>query len=285
VEIIYIAGNGRSGSTILAMLLGEGPSRFCAGELTFITRPGIFDEPCSCGAAIGRCATWQKIMASWEASRQISLAKFAELRHRFERNRSLPRLFLNALWPGRDFLEYVAATQSLFDAIEDVTGATTIIDSSKSPVRILILRRFSKLSVIHLCRNFRGVANSFLRSSPKNIERGLESDMKAIPLRRTLVSWVLNNLLTTLMSVGLRRCRLHFRKLVNGQFDDLADLGHEVSVSFDDTFSVDHMFAGNKLRLRVAKLDSARGFRYERLTASQLRFASLVDNAFWFWAK
>lgn len=285
MEIIYIAGNGRSGSTILAMLLGEEPLRFCAGELSFIARSGISEEPCSCGATVGDCETWTRIMAAWESSRPVSLARFSELRHQFDRIKSLPRLVLNLFWPGSDFLEYTAATESLFKAIKDVTGATTIIDSSKSPARILILRRFSKLSVIHLCRNFRGVANSFLRSSPKDVERGLEADNNPVRPHRTLVSWVMNNLLTSLTSIGLRRCRLHFRDLVNGQFNCLLDLGHEISVPPNASFSVEHMFAGNKLRLHRAKLDPARGFRYERLTASQLCFASRIDKAFWFWAK
>jgi hypothetical protein len=283
MEIIYIAGNGRSGSTILAMLLELDDSRFCAGELTFITRPGISEEPCSCRATIGTCEMWQAIMASWGVSRQISLARYAELRHAFELNRRLPRLLLNVLWPGRDFLDYCKATRSLFEAIGEITGAKVIIDSSKSPGRIMVLRRFSSLSVIHLCRDFSGVANSYLRASPKNVEKGIETDLNPIPPRRTFVIWLLNNVLTTLLSVGVRRCRLSFQRLVIGQFGVLADLGYEVSVSPDESFSADHMLAGNKLRLNTAKLDSDRGFSYERLTASQSRFASWVDRVFSFW--
>jgi hypothetical protein len=190
---------------------------------------------------------------------------------------------LNVLWPGRDFLDYCEATRSLFEAISAVTGAKTIIDSSKSAARIMVLRRFSNLSVIHLCRDFSGVANSYLRASPKNIEKGIETDLNPIQPRRTLFIWLKNNVLATLLSLGIRRSRLSFRQLVKGQFEVLADLGYEVSVSPDQSFLAEHMLAGNKLRLSTVKLDSARGFLYERLTANQSRFASWVDRVFWFW--
>jgi len=283
MEIIYIAGNGRSGSTILAMLLGLDASRFCAGELTFITRAGISKESCSCGATIGECETWRSIMASWAGSRQISLARYSELRRIFEPNKRLPKLLLNLLWPSKDFLDYCEATRSLFDAIGVTTGAKVVIDSSKSAARIIVLRRIAKLGLIHLCRDFKGVANSFLRASPKNVERGIETDLNPIPPSRTLITWVLNNFLVTVLSFGVRRCRLSFRQLVNGQIELLADLGYEIAVPTDEPFLVEHMFAGNKLRLRAEKLDPARGFAYERLTRSQSRFASWVDRIFWFW--
>lgn len=285
IKIIYVAGNGHSGSTILAMLLANDPSCFCGGELTFITRPGISDEYCSCGVTIGNCKMWRRIMASWESSREIDLERYSELRLRFERNRTLPLLMLNVLRPGKDFLDYCKATQSLFESIAEVSGATTIIDSSKGAARILILKRFSKLGVIHLCRNFTGVLNSNRRFTPKNIVKGYETDLHPVSPGRTLFNWLSNNLLVSLFSVSVPKCRIHYRQLVNGQIGDLCDLGCDISTSPDESFSADHMLAGNGLRLRTIKLDATLGFRYEQLTKSQLRWAPIIDKVFWFWSK
>ena len=285
MEIIYIAGNGHSGSTILAMLLGQSKSHFCAGELTFITRSGILDEPCSCGSKIGRCETWQRIMSRWASKRQISLEHYHQLRYRYERNRTLGVLLLNAVWPSKDFVEYCRATQTLFDAIGEVTGATTVIDSSKGASRILVLKRFTKPKVIHLCRNFTGVLNSNSRFTPKDIEKGFEKDLHPTPPARTLFNWLSNNLLATVLSLGVPRCRVHYRHMVNGELSVLRDAGYEISTSLGDDFASEHMFAGNGLRLRTIKLDSTLGFRYGELSDRQIRFASIVDKLFWFWAR
>lgn len=285
MKIIYIAGNGHSGSTILAMLLGNDKSRFNAGEMNFITRPGILTELCSCGTTIGQCETWQRIMETWASSRQISFARYRELWSRFERNKTLPRLLFNMLWPSQNFRDYCAATLAFFEAIKEVTGVETIVDSSKSPARILVLRRISKPRVIHLCRNFTGILNSGLRFAPKNIERGVEADLHPTPPGRALLIWLSNNLIVSVLSIGIRRCVVHFRHLVTGQVDSLRELGCELNNSPEEPIFADHMFAGNSIRLRRNKLDPELGFRYSRLTPRQRRFGLFIDRVFWFWSR
>ena len=58
IKVLYIAGNGHSGSTLLDIVIGSNPSIFSAGELGFITRPSIWEEFCSCGTKISECTLW-----------------------------------------------------------------------------------------------------------------------------------------------------------------------------------------------------------------------------------
>lgn len=284
VKVIYIAGNGHSGSTLLDIILGQSPSHFSAGELTFISRESIFDEMCSCKAQIRQCSLWQAILSHWEATREISFEEYRILRNRFERNKSLPRLFINLIWPTDAFRKYASATQSLFQAIQHCTQAEVIIDSSKSALRIAVLRRFADLTIVHLCRNFGGYLNSVSKYSPKNIEKGIEQESKPTPTLKAFFDWVLNNMLVTIFSIGLRRHRVYYRNLIeNGNVVDRIVPG--VSHTLAHELHADHMLAGNILRLRPRiKVDSSVGFDYRNLRRWQIRVSSIVDRMFWFWA-
>jgi hypothetical protein len=42
ITVLYIAGDGHSGSTLLDIIIGSSPNIFSAGELTLITRNSNF---------------------------------------------------------------------------------------------------------------------------------------------------------------------------------------------------------------------------------------------------
>ena len=59
--IIYIAGYGRSGSTVLDMLLGSDDHAIGLSELTHVFGYWSNDLPCSCGKRIRQCEMWKKV--------------------------------------------------------------------------------------------------------------------------------------------------------------------------------------------------------------------------------
>jgi hypothetical protein len=65
----------------------------------------------------------------------------------------------------REKAAFANATEALYRAIVDVTGAAQIVDSSKSPVYAALLRRISAidLRIVHLLRDPRATAYSALR--------------------------------------------------------------------------------------------------------------------------
>lgn len=268
------------------MMLGSGNDRFSAGELTFISRAGLQDEYCSCLSKIAECDLWQEILSKWALSRPISLEKYGRLKRRYEGTKTIFRILANVVRPSTEFLEYVAATESLFAVIHAVTGAEMIIDSSKAPARILVLRRFSDLTVVHLCRNFSGVMNSGIKFFPKNIEEGVELDKQSTSPSRALLQWVLTNLLTTVFSFGIKRHKVHYRQIVSDTSSVFQLFGDEVKWPANRLFSAGHMLAGNRMRLRKdVKIDPMMGFSYKDLTPGQRVLGSVVDRLFWFWAR
>ena len=60
--ILYIAGIGRSGSTLLDAMLDSHPELFGAGELTHVFEEIAHDARCSCGNSYSRCDFWQEVL-------------------------------------------------------------------------------------------------------------------------------------------------------------------------------------------------------------------------------
>jgi hypothetical protein len=72
VKVAFIGGWGRSGSTLLASMLGEVPRMTPVGELRYIWERGLHDdELCGCGERFGECPFWQAVgreaFGGWDA--------------------------------------------------------------------------------------------------------------------------------------------------------------------------------------------------------------------------
>src|SRR5205085_9377274 len=95
VRVLLIAGSGRSGSTLLANLLGSVPGVFSAGEMRYLFDRGLRDNRlCGCGVPFRECPVWTRILTA--AGRGDDAAVAAA---RWGRIRRLHRLV--AASPGR----------------------------------------------------------------------------------------------------------------------------------------------------------------------------------------
>ncbi len=284
IKIIYIAGNGHSGSTLLDIMLGSIPQAFSAGELTFVTRKSIFDEYCSCGEQIKDCAIWTQIIAQWLANSPISYEEHCQLRLRFESNKASLRSLKNCFYSSRAFQKYVLSTRCLFEAIQQVTGVDTIIDSSKSPQRIAVLRKVGDLRVVHLCRNFTGVLNSGKSSSKKDMKAGIEADNPEKPTHRVVFNWILINILSSIFCLFVSSVKIKYKAFI--QTPETLDKIDPIfkNITQYAPYHASHMLAGNKIRLQgKLKIDQNLGFTYGRLTESQKKLGKLIEIFFWYW--
>jgi glycosyltransferase involved in cell wall biosynthesis len=164
--VIYIAGSGRSGSTLVERVLGEIPGMVNVGELIDLARRTVpLGERCGCGLAFADCPFWtgvgERAFGGWEGSQ---LADIDRLQQRVARQRHIPRLLAEPLG-GRGFAADVAAYgalyAALYQAIADQAGAVCVVDASKWPAQALALSRAGiDVRVVHLVRDIRGVAHS-----------------------------------------------------------------------------------------------------------------------------
>lgn len=263
--VVYIAGDGRSGSTLLDRLIGVYPGVFSCGELGNLVQSTTSSEQfCACGSRARDCDFWTSVLGRWSASvPDFTEREYRGLQRRFERLRRLLRpgfqRELNIENPR--FARYAEYTRSLFDAIADLSGAEVIVDSSKSPARALALSRVPGVEVrmLHLVRDVRGVAYSLRkvqkskagnRGAPK---LGLRSHLRFVG------TWALVNYCCELVRPWLRSPSLFTRYEdytadPDGILSSLADLIGRSRVKYASSsarlMKQGHQVAGNDGRLR-----------------------------------
>lgn len=166
-RILYIGALGRSGSTVLERLVATFPGHVAVGEVVHLWERGLKDDDlCGCGAAFSACPFWGEVgERAYGGFGRLSADGVIALKRQVDRNRFLPYLLADGRAPAayRDALaRYGAVLEPLYAAIADVSGAGTIIDSSKHPSYAYVLHRAAghDLRLVHLVRDARGVANS-----------------------------------------------------------------------------------------------------------------------------
>jgi len=183
--ILYIAGSGRSGSTLLERTLGELPSFVNVGELIDARRRTVArGERCGCGQAFVDCPFWARVGArSFGGWAGEGFAAVHQLQLRVARQRHIPSLLAMPLADRsfqQDVASYGASYARLYRTIANEVGAACVVDASKWPVQALALYRAGlDIRVIHLVRDVRGVAHSLGKRDVARPHALQESDVMA----------------------------------------------------------------------------------------------------------
>jgi hypothetical protein len=185
--VLYIAGIGRSGSTLLDTLLGNHPEMFGAGELTHLFDDVASSRTCSCGRSYDACDFWREVMGrARKGLPGFDPRRVAEVTRGLE---SLPARSVN-----RDL--YGSAWRAVLQAIRAVGERTVLVDSSKSTrlshwrVRRLETECGAACRVVHLVRDPRGVMWSVRRGSNQALEAGRASRPVTALMLRTVIGWI-----------------------------------------------------------------------------------------------
>lgn len=265
--VLYIAGYGRSGSTVLDTILGNHPDVFGAGELDLFLSEIANGGICTCGETYLDCPLWGNVTGDVFDSEDIAAeaerlsADFCGLEAGLRRG--------SPTGPDADRARrYGTFWHSVFSSICAHGTTSVVVDSSKSAVGTaqrlheLTLRADVDLRVLHLVRDPRAVLySSWIRGN--NV--ALEHDEQTVPpsvrgLLRPLVGWLAANLAVTLSAMRLADLpvlRVRYEDLVDnpartlasiGAFADidLAGLGHRLDDG--DLVSSGHGVAGNRMR-------------------------------------
>lgn len=200
LKVISIIGSGRSGSTVLDVVLGSHPAIEGVGALAKLPSSGWIrndDRRCACGRPIHGCGYWLEVYRRWsEEVGEGGLARYIRLQSRYERSRAWARLLLEERRASPAFRTYGWMTATLYQAISKVSGRSIIVDSSKRPVRTYALLATGALDirVTHLIRDGRGVVWSRSRPLERNVEAGVPRSRPPTPWWRSTCHWMLANL-------------------------------------------------------------------------------------------
>jgi hypothetical protein len=194
MKVLYIAGTGRSGSTLIARILGAVDGFAAVGEVRYLWERGIQqDRLCGCGAAFSECPLWVRVLArSLDGEPSEEAAHSLARQQRVTRVRSLPkllahrdrnRLVLDELGPHADRL------RRLYQAIALETSCRVVVDSSKLPLYGLLLEAIEgiELHVLHLLRDPRATAYSWSR--PKHLPDRPGLSMETLTPTRSATLW------------------------------------------------------------------------------------------------
>ncbi len=264
-SVIYLIGYGRSGSTILNIMLGQHPDIFSAGELrNMTTRAWQKNEYCSCRNKIQSCPFWSEVMKLWLSDvGQNGLSEYARLQSQETIFQPLPEIQFQFGSKKDSWNTYLSMTDSLLAAIKKISGKNYISDSSKLPGRALAMfgHMDSQSRIIHLIRDGRGVAWSLRKAYAKDVRQGIERSMSGKSVLRTGLSWMATNLASERVCQRAgkgREIRLRYEDLVTSPEASLQSIGNSLNLSFDgvierikqgDALDPGHVVAGNRLRM------------------------------------
>ncbi len=203
VPVLYIAGTGRSGSTLLASVLGSADGVFSAGELRFTWERGLAEGAiCGCRRLVVECPVWTSVFdhAFGGFSEVDADAVHQALTDR-TRMRHLPGLLRDRGTPGSvpDVLR--TTLPLLYQAISTTTGSRLIVDSSKLPTYAIQLSELPEidLRILHLVRDPRAAAWSWMRHRATRTVTGYDETMDRFSATKSASLWSTWNALTRRM--------------------------------------------------------------------------------------
>lgn len=164
-KVLYIAGWGRSGSTLLEQVLGQVEGWFSCGELSLIWH----DVLCRCDATVFNCEFWGPVLReTFERHPDLDPPSLIALQDRwFDMN---PARLAAIAREGRRYRpgnrhplrRYADLLADLYAITAGAAGARVVVDSSKGAPLAYLLASLTDIDlyVVHLVRDPRACAYS-----------------------------------------------------------------------------------------------------------------------------
>ncbi len=273
IDVCFIGGFGRSGSTLLERLVGEVPGVCALGEVVHLWRRGIVDdELCGCGHPFSRCEFWSEVgqvaFGGWQrvdVDRVLALGSEVD---RFRRMRASIRALRD---PARNpaVREYADYFRRVYAAAKQVSGAPIVTDSSKNASTAFALRAGARLDmrVLHVVRDSRGVAYSWSKevARPEAGEASNKPLMDRYSPSMAALLWDAHNLaFMALRRTGVPVHRVEYEDVVRhpaavveqaARFLGLGSVRTDGFIRGETvTLSAGHQVAGNPMRFEQGEV-------------------------------
>lgn len=297
--IIHIIGSGRSGSTILDRTLGHHPEAFSAGEIINLRIEYYRNSLCGCGQSIRGCEFWNPVLLDMsrelgKTPEEFMLDFHQKMEDQGNNKQEKLRRLKNALGlllnlPPQFFSDTTLYDNSaaLYEKVFEHSGATVIVDSSKSIARSLFLSRLLpqyRHIFVHLVRDGRGVLNSYFKKSyelkitdekDEVIHKEMDKELEHSP-EGIINKWVKGNRLIEkiIFVFGLQKqaMMIRFEDFLNAPIDTISRVLEKVGLVYHPSmlnfeFGDNHIVCGNPSRLNAMKLQKEK----EKNWAEELR--------------
>ncbi len=264
MDVIYVGGSGRSGSTLLDRVLGQLPGVISAGEIRDVWRAGVRENRlCGCGVPFDACPFWTRVgdaaFGGWsrvDAADADRLLGSISLRDAMAPNRSPTAARRRQL------------IRDLYGGIAAASGADVLVDSSKSPSYGAIVAASvpSRTTFVQLVRDSRGVAYSWSKVVKRPDTPGRDVEMLRLSPISVALRWILHNGALEAMARREPTVRVGYERLVRDTRAEVHRImeaaGRPVSdagVAFIHDGRVDlrpdHTVMGNPMRLATGEIE------------------------------
>ena len=262
-RVVFIVGYGRSGSTLLDLMLGSAPGAVSAGELRNIWRRGFQqDQRCSCGASFSACPFWDAVVAQTFAEGIPDIEATLALRRHANASRRVRRRVVDPDAATDSEQRYLAIWQRLYRAVGQVGGAGVVIDSSKEARHAFSFAASDDIDAryIHLIRDGRAAAFSRTRAKHRPEVHGGGSMRVRNPFRSALRWRNVNNQIEWFARRVPRLVRLRYEDLMA---DPLGALRNTVAALGLDLEYPDGLMRGREVMLPPNHMVSGNPMRFQ----------------------
>ncbi len=258
IKVIYIGGYGRSGSTLLDVVLSGHPEVFGGGELNQLFEVWMSGGFCSCGELISNCVFWRRVLDDlFDRLKGMDVSKAAQITRQNE----------NYWRTTQDSLEYTKLWGNLFAIIAHRSKCFVIVDSSKT-TRLSYHRPGNLMEIyscrfhmFHLVRDIHSVLQSVASGSNRKLEAGLGQPVLLGGRLRGLIGWLWANHCVEKIEQNGAGCNsvelLRFEDFLSDPASLISRVFHAVDLRPDKVISIiannqlfdpGHGVAGNRMR-------------------------------------
>ncbi|MGN6646916.1 MAG: sulfotransferase, partial [Cytophaga sp.] len=266
INVIYILSNGRSGSTILDLLLGTLPFTWTMGELQNLPKDYSENRVCGCTKQLSSCNFWSKIYGDSYINNFGTITSLSYFRDKYPQGRvirwsMLRDVLRKSIRPKykADAIKYSEANYQLMQKVlheakvRKGEQVNWLVDASKDPYRLMWLHASGlfNIRVIHITKDPRALVYSMTN---KDLNKSFLKSM------RMVVKWFGENLI---MSILCKRhfektetYQLQYEKMVSNTEEEFARMTQLFGVSLSDVKKeefrnhMNHGISGNQARWR-----------------------------------
>jgi hypothetical protein len=261
LPLVYILSTGRSGSTLLDVLLGAQPECWTLGEFQMLDIGVGRQMECGCHRQLGQCDFWGPVVNRVRRTLRFPLGYFRSGRYprgKVVRWGFLPSIVIGQPLPAHRLAAEAYAISNLaaldeakYAAEQHQDKVTWLVDASKDPYRLLWLQASGHFDIraIHLIRRPEGFVSNMMRSAEAS---------GALSVIKYAGRWVIDNLigLAILWRMFWPEAvkTIHYEDLATDPEGVIGDICNWLDVPFEadrtegTRSQVNHGIAGNRPR-------------------------------------
>jgi len=239
IRVVYLAGSGHSGSTLLDMILSAHSKIFGIGELYTLTMNRDFIPVCTCGDSFNECPFWSSVPPIIKGYDLDIGRKFFNLLLNKPIYYKKDDKFSEVI----DKNDYVAKRFAIYSKLLDSADASYVFDSSKDINQAEPLLDDPRVNVllVHLVRDGRGVVWSYMKKNRTFLT--------------ALRHWLFTNLKIEIVKLRNRNSfvTIRYEDLVRDPEDTIKKILTRLGLSFESKMlrfneCSQHQLSGNRMR-------------------------------------